>query len=65
MTERFSKIMEKLMRVKKLLPLALRLLYPTNLEKYIFSRGRSKRNYEITIENVRFQQEQGKKFYAN
>ena len=39
MTERFSKIMEKLMRVKKLLPLALRLLYPTNLEKYIFLEG--------------------------
>ena len=39
MTERFSKIMEKPMRVKKLLPLGLRLLYPTNLEKYIFLEG--------------------------
>ena len=52
------------MRVKKILPLTLRLFYPTNLEIH-FPRGRSKRNYEITIENDQFQQSIGKKFYAN
>ena len=52
------------MRVKKILPLTLHLFYPTNLEIH-FPRGRSKRNYEITIENDQFQQSIGKKFYAN
>lgn len=52
------------MREKKILPLTQRLFYPTKFE-ICFPRGRSKRNYEITIENDQFQQSIDKKFYAN